>query len=330
MKIKPDLPLLDGEFPVENAPSVQLRNGGLCIPQHYLRYHHSRHSVEKIILDIDYNDRYLVFVSADDTGVYIQIGIIGFDNYRTHKSQKTLKVVYGRKWRVEPQLPTSEVIQTTFLALKKAREHEVREVFRLTCDHGFTTPFNNHHDLPLISQNSDLIRTHEDETGVIYLEQHLKHIRYDHAELYLKNVEQLANEKWLIDIEIKSDPKGQLPEIRDMNISFLMASLNVNELYYQLMDEFLSLSDRHVDENFLYKGFARFSRNNSITAIAELSSLLRQRSLHEEHHAFANAFETAIYETDKTRVPKLGEGPLSEKIRANLARFGPLEGILPE
>ncbi|VAV86949.1 hypothetical protein MNBD_ALPHA02-314 [hydrothermal vent metagenome] len=329
MKIKPELPLLDGEFPVDNAPSVQLRNGGLCIPQHYLRYHHSRQSVEKIILDIDYNDRYLIFVCEDDTGIYIQIGIIGFDNYRTHKSQQPLKVVYGRKWRVEPQLPTSEIIQTTFLALKKAREHEVREVFRLTCDYGFTTPFNNHHDLPLISQNSDLVRPRKDEAGVNYFERHLKNIRYDRAELYLKNVELLANGKWLINIEIIAGPKGQLPEIRDMDISFLMSTLNINELYYRLMDEFLSLSDRHVDENFLYKGFARFSRNNSITAIAELSSLLRQRSLHEEHHAFASAFETAIYETDKSRVPKLGEGPLSEKIRVNLARFGQLEGILP-
>jgi hypothetical protein len=329
MKIEPELRLLDGEFPVENAPSIQLGNGELCIPQHYLRYHHSRQSVEKIVLDIDYNDRYLIFVCEDSTGIYIQIGIIGFDNYLTHKSQKSLKVVYGRKWRVEPQLPTSEVIQTTFLALKKAREHEVREVFRLTCGHGFTTPFNNHHDLPLISQNSGLVHPREDENGVKCLERHLKRIRYDYAALYLKDIEHLANGKWLIDIEIKADSKGQLPEIRDMYFSFLMSDLNVNELYYKLMDEFLSFSDRHVDENFLYMGFARFSRNNSITAIAELSSLLRQRSLHEEHLAFASAFKTATYETDKTRVPKLGEGPLSEKIRSNLARFGQLEGILP-
>ena len=157
MKHMTQISLLPGESPIENAPSVKLDNGGLCIPQHYLRYHHTRQSVERIILDIDYSDRYPVFVCEDDSGLYLQVGIVGYDNYAPRASQSGLKVVYGRKWRVEPQLPTSEIIQTVFLALKKAREHEVRELFRFHHRSGSTTPFNTHHDLPLMSQNADLL-----------------------------------------------------------------------------------------------------------------------------------------------------------------------------
>ncbi|PCI51816.1 MAG: hypothetical protein COB49_00670 [Alphaproteobacteria bacterium] len=330
MKIKSEPTLLHGERPIENAPSIELGNGGLCIPQHYLLYQHTRLSVEKIVLDIDYNDRYLIFVCEDKGGIYIQIGIVGYDNYISLKSQKDLKVVYGRKWRVESQLPTSEIIQTVFLALKKAREHEARELFRFTHDKTFTTPFNNHHDLPLISQNADLVQLSEEKTGFESLKSQLESIHYDSAKLHLKTIKKLANEKWLIDIKIEPDANGQLPEINDMAISFLLDELSTNELYYQLMGEFLSLSDRHVDENFHYKGFARFSRKNSIIALAELSSILRKKSQDEEHHAFAQAYEAANYETDKSRVPKLYYGLLSDKIKLNIARFGQLEGILPD
>lgn len=334
MKMKTEIPLLHGEKPIENAPSIQLGNGGLCIPQHYLQYQHTRESVEKIILDIDYNDRYLTFVCEDKGGIYIQIGVIGFDNYISHKTQKGQKIVFGRKWRVEPELPSSEIIQTVFLALKKAREHEVRELLRFTNGKSYTTPFNNHHDLPLISQNADLIQLNghnpDEDIGFQSFKEQLKRVCYDSAKLHLKSVKELAYGKWLVDIKIECDVYGQLPEIGDMEISFLLESLTMNELYYQLMDKFLSLSDRHVDENFHYKGFARFSRKNSISAIAKLSSVLRQRTQDSDHHAFTEAYETANYETDKTRVPKLYEGLLSNRIRSNLTRFGQLQGILPD
>ena len=136
------------EKPITNAPPVQLGNGEHCIPQHYLLFSHTRESVEQIVLNIEFHKNYLVFVCEDHTGIYIQIGIIGFDNFAPSDQRQQQKVVYGRKWRVEPQLPTSEIIQTVFLALKSAREHEVRELFKLTSECRITTPFSNHHDLP--------------------------------------------------------------------------------------------------------------------------------------------------------------------------------------
>jgi hypothetical protein len=130
--------------------------------QHYLSYQHSLQSVEQLLLDIDFDPRYPIFVSQADadlsaktgSGLYVQVGIVGVDNYKSSDNGQE-KLVYGRKWRVEPQLPSSEIIQTIFLALKKAREHEIRELFRLEHKDKMTTPLNNHHDFPLLTNSRD-------------------------------------------------------------------------------------------------------------------------------------------------------------------------------
>lgn len=111
--------LQQGEQALEYAPSVKLKNGKNCIPQHYLRYEHTLESVQNIILNCHFNKSYLIFASSEGDNIYIQIGIIGYDNYISLSKQSQKKIVYGRKWRVEPELPTSEIIQTIFLALKK-------------------------------------------------------------------------------------------------------------------------------------------------------------------------------------------------------------------
>ncbi len=121
--------LLHGEEPLTNAPIIELGNGKSCIPQHYLFYKHSLKSVEQIVALVDFDESYPVFACEDEKGIYVQVGVIGFDNYHRLSSDK--KIVYGRKWRIETQLPSSEIIQTIFLAIKKAREHEIRELFRL-------------------------------------------------------------------------------------------------------------------------------------------------------------------------------------------------------
>ena len=127
--------LLEGEKALKNAPKTELADGRLCVPQHYLSYQHTLQSVEQLLLNIDFDPRYPIFVSQDGSGnsssIYIQVGVVGADNSTTSNAENSQdKIVYGREWRIEPQLPTSEIIQTVFLALKKAREHEVRELFR--------------------------------------------------------------------------------------------------------------------------------------------------------------------------------------------------------
>lgn len=329
-------PLHVGEKPINNAPPIRLGNGEQCIPQHYLLFCHTRQSVEKLILDIDFSDNYPIFVCQDSSGITIQIGVIGFDNFTPINAQKEQKIVYGRKWRVEPQLPTSEIIQTVFLAIKSAREHEIRELFRLTCNSRSTTPFNNHHDLPLMAQNSELVERSPimppRRCSIKTLRNCLEQISYDDAAFSLEKIIELDHQV-VLRLSIAAGENSQLPEIvgpkKSNRINLLLNSLTINELYFQLMETLLHMSNRYVEENFTYLGFARFSRHNNIQSIARLSSTLRKESDDRSRNNFVKSFIESNYETDKTRVPVLEPGELTNKIKSRLAQFGTLAGILP-
>ena len=324
--------LHQGEIPLKHAPKIQLNNGALCIPQHYLLYQHSLASVEQIIMDIDYCFRYPVFACQDNTGLYIQVGVVGIDNYSQKNTDDEIKIVYGRKWRVEPQLPTSEIIQTVFLAIKKAREHEVRELFRLQNKQSITTPFNNHHDLPLMAKHSALFYSKDNplhrENKKYLLVKQLASVNYDGAQFKVQQLEQRSNGQWLLDIEIIPSRLTQLPEIQPMAVLLQLDSLCPNEMLFKLFESLLKLSDRHVDENFSYQTFARFSNTISLIAIAEFSSQLRNKDVMKKNALFAADLEQANYLTDKTRIPVLNQGKLAEKIKTSLASLGPIAGIV--
>lgn len=321
--------LLQGESPLKNAPPAQLSNGAQCIPQHYLKFNHNDKTVNQIIMDIEYDDRYPIFVCQDQAGLYIQIGIIGFDNYKLRKDNSQ-KIVYGRKWRVEPELPTSEIIQTVFLALKKAREHEVRELFCLTLDGRKSTPFNNHHDLPLMARHTDLLQPSVVKSSEQSLRSNLietlEKIRYDSARLELKSLQKLDDQLWFVEVFIDISEHSLLPELKDTKIQLLLSSSETNAIYYTLMEYFIGLSDQHINEHFTYRGFTRFSQKNSIEAIAELSVNLRQK---DQIDSFQKEYEASNYQTDLTRVPRLDNSAYAHKVRAQLEKHQPLDGILP-
>lgn len=311
-----------GEQAIENAPRLTLRNGRSCIPQHYLQYDHTRASVEALISDIEFCERYPIFVSEDKSGIILQIGIIGYDNYKSAAKQPGPKIVFGRKWRVEPNLPSSEVIQTAFLAIKKAREHEMRELFTLKIDGKTTTPFNNHHDLPLMAQNSDIVSA-EDENAYS-LEAGLKALKFDGGEFHLSDCETLRNGLTAITLNFTPKVDGTHCELANSPIILLLRTLSPNAIYHALMGEMIAISDRLVDETFTYKGFARFSRNNDAMAIARLSADLRQDPETllqgtEQACNFVKNFATERYDTDMTRIPQLTKSPYSKKLHDQLS-----------
>ncbi len=326
-------PLLTGEKPIEFAPPITLRNGEQCIPQHYLVFAHTRASVEEIIVDIEFDNNYLIFVCEDNSGIYIQIGIVGFDNYVAIEDQKEKKVVYGRKWRVEHQLPTSEIIQTVFLAIKTAREHEIRELLQLDKNGRVTTPFNNHHDLPLMAQNSELVsgttNAIERELSDVEFQRHLDTITYDSSTFECLSLKNLDKENWLVEIELIKGKRSQLPETKSKTLFLVLSKISLNEFNFQLMDVLIRESNRYIEEHFTYLGFARFSHTNSIDSISDLSSVLRQQEMSSAKNVFSKILEKTNYQTDKTRVPALSNGPQSNKIRNQLNHLGELEGILP-
>jgi hypothetical protein len=108
-----------GETPMPLAPCIQLMNGESCIPQHYLQFEQTVESVSAILNDIESVNDILLFCGRDESGLYLQAGSIGSDNYKRKGDTGDRRIVYGRRWRIDTYIPTSEVIQTAFLAIKK-------------------------------------------------------------------------------------------------------------------------------------------------------------------------------------------------------------------
>lgn len=71
--------------------------------------------------------------------MYVQIGLIGRENYERGPAVRRRKLVYGRKWRLDADTPSSEILQTMYLAIQKAREHEVRELLTVYDAHSGAT-----------------------------------------------------------------------------------------------------------------------------------------------------------------------------------------------
>lgn len=318
--------LLAGEVPIENAPLVPISQQENCIPQHYLKFEHRLETVEQLILDISFSDRFPIFVGEENGQLYLQVGIVGIDNYQPASSQNKDKIVFGRKWRVEPQLPTSEIIQTAFLALQKAREHEIRELFKINQHDCVTTPFNNHHDLPLMAQSRDLIFPAPCESaelaGAENINEWLDCIRYDQAKIKLIRFEKVASKKWLLGVRITPENSTKLSELNITDESneelILINEVTQNALYFAVMDLFLVKSNRYVETHFTFKGFNRFSREHEVSAIGQLSAMTRKREALNIKDEFSETLEATNYQVDKSRMPILSNSPLGEKLRQQL------------
>jgi len=320
--------LLNGESAHSNAPKAPLGNGNYCVPQHYLRYQHTISTVEELIVKISYSKRYPIFVSQENSDIYLQIGIIGADNYSI--SDHNQKIVYGRKWRIEPNLPTSEIIQTIFIAIKKAREHEVRELLRLKINNKLTTPFNNHHDVHMLVNCNIQERCSEQEITWPDLQSELDNICYDRASFYIQNIEQRQAGYWLIEFEILTKTTTQLPELLNKKLIVLLVErLTLNEVLHQLMNQLINLSDNHVNENFTYGNVARFSKTKEVKAIAVISANTRLLHKAPEQAEFAQHWQESNVETDLSRVPKLKPSMFATQIKEQLENFAPLAGVHP-
>ncbi|MFT4732783.1 MAG: hypothetical protein ACI89W_001810 [Gammaproteobacteria bacterium] len=329
--MKAQLPLLQGETALPSAPKVLLDDGTNCIPQHYLSYHHTKESIENIVAEISYDPSYLLFVDEDNGGIFIQVGIIGIDNYMSPQSQDNQKIVYGRRWRVEPQLPSSEIIQTAFLALMKAREHEVRELIKYNNNEKATTPFSCHHDLPLMAMSGKT--NTDDNTGHISelaLQKVITKLRYDGGHFELLELLPLSSGQLLVTFQFNRCDATNLPELLELSsFNVIIDEPTENAFLFSLMDALLHLSNRHVEEHFTFKTFARFSRKNSISRISELSARTRHKGLTENDVNFALTFKQNNYETDESRVPRLSDSPLGQKLASQMLNFNIGTGILP-
>ena len=329
-----------GEYCLISAPIIDLPNGQTCVPQHFYGYHHSLESVEHLLGKISFDKAFPIFCAEDEQGLFIQVGIIGRENYQKHHIDRPKKIVYGRKWRVEPNLPTSEIIQTVFLALKKTREHEIRELFTLTSElnNSVSTPFNNHHDLPLMAQYAelfDLSINNNTTFDMASIQQTLQRLRFDQTRIECLDMCTRPNGKLLIDIifqigNAEQDEQIEFAELHGIECTLVLNKACLNELLYELMQCLVNLSDRYVEEHFRFNGFARFSRENDIQAIGDFS--VNTRKLHEGtlDEKGKRLISEHNDQVDESRAPKIQLTQQVQRLASSFNTRDKLEGVLPE
>ena len=332
MNIHPICPKTSGETPMPLAPCIELDNGKRCIPQHYLQFRQTVATVSEVLHDIDAVEDVLLFAGHDEGGLYMQVGTIGPDNYDRSLHGKEQRIVYGRKWRIETYTPTSEVIQTALLAIKKACEHEVRELLTVrdtaTGKHG--TPFSTHGDAPLMARYPELVTpsAHED---MQQFEQWLDGVCFAGRRLVISDVVVRRNGSIVLDLALGEIVNTQHAHERyrydQLVLTMAMRAWDQATLLHEIMNALIQHSDRYIDEQFRYRGFARFSQQLSPQLLTQLSIATRTRGL--PHKAFEPVRKRINFEVDTKRTPSLGDGKLAEKNRRLLDRYGPLGGHMP-
>ena len=322
------------------APSVELANGRSCIPQHYLRYQQTPESLAELVHGIDFDAHTPVFAGSDAGGMYLQVGMVGRENYERGDLERPRKLVYGRKWRIDADAPSSEVIQTAFLAIKKAREHEVRELLTLRdpASGKTSTPFSSHLDLPLMAANPDLVAAAEqnrERNTSLRLESFLEPARFGQRRMEVLDVLTRKNGSMVVDLQLGQAPQarrleGDLPEFEGLAFTIVLQRLTQSDLLHEIMAALIAHSDRHVDEHFRYQGFARFSRCNDPMRIAQLSIATRPYARDRSNAHFNPVFQQMNYEVDASRAPQLGVGSLAEKNRNLIGAYDQLAGHMPQ
>ena len=319
--------LRDGETPMPLAPCIALDNGEHCIPQHHLQFAQTVETVSAILSEIEALDDMLLFCGSDEAGLHLQVGVIGPDTYDRSR-QRPQRLVYGRKWRIEAYTPTSEVIQTALLAIKKACEHEVRELLTFQDAAGKrATPFSTHGDLPLMAHYPELVSG--EAAGQPEWRQWLAALRFDGREIRPGDLLVRPNGSVVLDLVLGEAPAGRAPRdgFEQVALTVLLPALERTALLHEIMSALIQHSERLVDEQFRYRGLARFSRTLDPWRVARLSVVTRARE--QAHEAFEPLRQQANYEVDRRRVPSLGAGRLAEQNRQRLLRAGPLDGHMP-
>jgi hypothetical protein len=334
-------PVERGENVMKGAPTIDT-NGGQChIPQHYFTYKHDIDSIRTILCDIFISENVLLFANKDTQGMYLQVGIVGQENYQTQEEHYPAKIVYGRRWRIDADTPTSEIIQTTMLAIQKVFEHEVRELLtiQLSDKNVKSAPLTSHQDIRYLAKSASTFKT---ENSTACLNQHeleqavkcrLRKIRFAGHQILLEQYLNIDSRRVVLDLRLTpcTNSTDLLPEaFCKEKLSVLVSKGATNNMMFSILDELIAISNRHVEEHFSFKGFQRFSRVYSPEWLAEKSLENRQYKKHMRNAQFRETFESLNYDTDKLRTPELGSDALAKINATKLAKYLYLEGHVPK
>ena len=161
------------------------------------------------------------------------------------------------------------------------------------------------------------------------LETWLKGVRFDGREMKVDDVTIRRNGNLIVDLvfaEGSSSPRVRAG-FEQLPMTIVLREFSEASLVHEIMNALIQRSDRLVDEQFRYRGFARFSQNVDPARLTQLSIVTRAGGLPDEQFELVR---TALnYDTDTRRVPSLGAGMLAHRNRHALLQEVQLGGHMP-
>ncbi len=320
---------------ISQAKTITLETVGDIYPQHYYTYHQDVDSLSRILALIKAPPGFLLFSGQDENGLYLQVGIIGHENYVRAGKPDIAKLVYGRKWRIDADTPTNEIVQTTLLAVQKVREHEVRELLSWTDpDNGVrTTPFSCHQDINLLTLHFAHSKPQaEAQHNEAELMQIISQLRLAGRELKLLQLLPLGSGRLLLELVLSAatTPDDNFADLGHHPISLVLQGADISFFLHELMEQIILLSNRYCQEHFSFCGVNRFSRQHDPRLIANISRRSRPYKKHMADPSFSEVFERVNAEVDKNRAPQLGSHFLGHINKSILAKHPSLGGFMPK
>lgn len=332
-----------GEKSLPHAPSVSVFKKISATPQQYLKVDRNFRQLEEIIKRIKAPIGFILFAQSAKSVFYIQVGIIGVENYPNASADKNMdvrygndkekKIVYGRRWLVEPSMPTSEVVQTALLAVQKAREHELREYFKVRFGDGkaCATPFNTHLDLPLmVMVMDDMVEVSSRAMKPDALADSIDRISLDRRQFKLHSLVELNDVETLVQLKIESHDKTPFifEELLERPLNLVWSKHAPQTLYHNLIEILIGESNRYVKERFLFDGMARFSETIDPIRLAQFS--YQTRLVHSTRREFEQEFSDMTYEVDSNKAPTLNSGQLGIEQCKQLHEHNVRSGFKPK
>ena len=302
-----------GSRPIENSPIIRLDNIPLGTPAQCIAYNLREKEVQEFCSRIKLPEPLVLLVEDSDVP-NIVIGILGPDNYQRHDE---IEIVYGRRWRIEPNLSHSELLQTVLLACKVAVEHELRERVQVRG----TTPFNAHQDHEIFSKfiKNNQIRNPRNPIRP-------SDLVIDQRRIIIHKSEEISNNLEVINFEIPGEITGTLP--------FLQGGFNVlveenEDRCLKIWDKLLLESKLWLHENIFLDDVAVFSRQYD-TNMRIFYSLLHRNDTNldssEESIVERGLMNEAI---DVMRAPVINSGKTNDAGMGYIRKINPTHGFWP-
>ncbi len=316
-----------GEVPLAFAPTISLANGQQAVPQQYLDVERNLDNLANVLACVSIPDGYQLFAGQEGSGLYLIVGVFGKENYpASPEIAAQTKLVYGRRWLIEDTAPTSEIVQTAMLAVKKAREHEVRELLTLRVGEAkrVTTPFNCHLDLPLMAGN----RTEFACQAVVKpIDELLAQVRIDGQELRVV-ASQMVGSRQVFEVTLlNSGEPSHFPELSGGALTVVCEHGDGGDFLHQLCRTLIHASDRFIEENVSFDGFKRFSHELCPEKLGDFSSQTRNVAVTDAR--FDTAFKDMSYRVDAAKAPRYNNGILGQQQRSAVDGYSELAGYLP-